>query len=309
MIKTIIHFLVFPGFLFLSVAGGFVSWFDRKITARVHFRKGPPLLQPFYDFIKLLAKETLIPKNSSPGLFLLAPVISFTATILAGILIILPAFGIESGFQGDLIVIIYLLMIPAISLIFGALASGNPLSSLGASREIKLLISYELPFLLTLLALVIRTDMSIKIQEIISEQKLFGPFIGSFSGALGFIVMMMCVQAKLALVPFDLAEAETEIVAGAYTEYSGTPLALFKITRYMLFFIMPSFVVILFLGGFDFKGWNIILSIGKVLLIALLITLVRNTNPRVKIKAAMKFFLVWMNLFAILSVILAVLKY
>ncbi len=307
--KILFQFLIFPGFLFLSITGGILSWFDRKITARVQFRKGPPLLQPFYDFIKLLAKETTIPENSSPVIFLLAPVISLTAIIIAGILILLPAFNISSGFKGDLIVILYLLNLPAISLIFGAIASGNPTASVGASREIKLLISYELPFLLTILAFVIKSDMSIKLEDIIYEQHLFGAFIGSISGILAFIVSMMCVQAKLSLVPFDLPEAETELFAGAYTEYSGTALGLIKLTRYIMLFVLPTFIATIFLGGFNFEAWNIVLSVFKILVLVFLITLIRNTNPRVKIKSAMKFFLVWMNLLAIASIILAVIGY
>jgi len=307
--KVLFQFLVFPGFLFLAIAGGFLSWFDRKITARVQFRKGPPLLQPFYDFLKLLAKETVIPENTSPVVFMLAPIIALSASVIAGILILMPAFGISSGFKGDLIVIIYLLTIPAISLIFGGAVSGNPLSSVGASREIKLLISYELPFLLAILSLVIKADLSIKLEDIIYEQHLFGAFIGSISGILAFIVAMMSIQAKLGKVPFDLAEAETEIIAGAYTEYSGATLAIFKLNQYVLLFVLPSFVVTLFFGGFRFDGWGILWSILKLLAVVLLVTLIRNTNPRVRIKSAMRFFLVWMNLFALAAVILAIFGY
>jgi len=304
--KLLFQFLVFPGFLFLAFAGGFSSWFDRKITAWVHFRKGPPLLQPFYDFVKLTIKETLIPEGASTTLFLVAPIMALTCAVIGGILILMPAFGIASGFRGDLIVIIYLLTIPAISVIIGALSSGNPLASVGASREMKLLISYELPFLLVLLSLVIKSDMSLKISNIISQQQSTGAHISSISGVLGFIVMLMVVQAKLSLVPFDMAEAETEIIAGVITEYSGTPLGLIKLMRWMLLFILPTFSAGLFLGGFNWQGWNIALGVGKILLMVLLVTLIRNTSPRVKIKGAMKFFLIWMNLFALATVILAI---
>ncbi|MBU1078518.1 MAG: NADH-quinone oxidoreductase subunit H [Spirochaetes bacterium] len=309
MAKVLFQFLIFPGFLFLSVVGGILSWVDRKLTARVHFRKGPPLLQPFYDLIKLSVKETTVPENASARVFLATPILALTASVISGILILLPALNISSGFRGDLLVIIYLLAVPAVTTIIGALASGNPLSAVGASREIKLLISYELPFLLTILALVIRSDMSISLSDLIAKQAVSGVFIGSFSGALGFIVIMMVIQAKLSLVPFDMAEAETEIIAGVITEYSGIPLGLIKLTRFILLFVLPSFVISLFLGGFDFTGWNILGSILKIVLIILLITLVRNTNPRVKIKAAMKFFFIWMNLFALLSIILAIMGY
>lgn len=308
MLKLLFQFIVFPGFMFLTAAGGLLSWFDRKITARVQFRKGPPMFQPFYDLIKLSIKETTVPVNASAGLFLIMPLIAFTSVIISGLLILLPAFNITTGFKGDIIVMIYLLTVPAVSIIIGALASGNPLSAVGASREMKLLISYELPFLLAILSLVIKAGMSIHFNDIIVQQNN-GFFIGSVSGVLAFIVILMCVQAKLSLVPFDMAEAETEIIAGVITEYSGIPLAMIKLTRFILLFILPVFMTSLFLGGFNFEKWNILISVAKILGIVLLITLIRNTNPRVKIKAAMKFFLVWMNLFAAAAVILTVYGY
>ena len=135
MAVNLFYFFIFPGLLFTAVAGAFLSWFDRKITARVQFRKGPPLLQPFYDFFKLLlVKETIIPKNGSPLIFLMAPVFAVTGAVLAGVFILLPLFNITSGFRGDLLVIFYLLTIPSFSYIIGSLASGNPLAAVGGSK-------------------------------------------------------------------------------------------------------------------------------------------------------------------------------
>ena len=89
MAINFLYFLVFPGLLFLAITGGFLSWFDRKITARVQFRKGPPLLQPFYDFFKLLlVKETILPKHGSPLIFLMAPVFAVFGATMAGVFIL-----------------------------------------------------------------------------------------------------------------------------------------------------------------------------------------------------------------------------
>jgi NADH-quinone oxidoreductase subunit H len=131
MAINIFYFLVFPGLLFTAVAGAFLSWFDRKLTARLQFRKGPPVLQSFYDFFKLLlVKETILPKYGSPVLFLLAPVLAVSGAAMAGIFILLPLLNISTGFRGDVMVIFYLLTIPSFSYIMGALASGNPLASI-----------------------------------------------------------------------------------------------------------------------------------------------------------------------------------
>src|SRR5665811_762768 len=149
MAINLFYFFVFPGLLFVAVTGAFLSWFDRKITARVQFRKGPPMLQPFYDFFKLLlVKETILPKQGSPIVFLMAPVFAVFGATMAGVVILLPLLNITTGFRGDLLVIFYLLTIPSFSSIIGALASGNPLAAVGGSREMKLILSYELTFLL-----------------------------------------------------------------------------------------------------------------------------------------------------------------
>jgi NADH-quinone oxidoreductase subunit H len=302
--KELFYYLIYPGFLFIAVSGEILSWFDRKITAWVQFRKGPPFLQPFYDFLKLLlVKETILPAKGSKITFLLAPVLSVTGAMIAGILIMLPAIGINTGFSGDIIVIFYLLTIPSLTYIIGALASGNPLAAVGASREMKLIISYELTFLLVVAAVILKAGLSISMFDIIALQQE-GAFIGSISGILLFVVVILTIQAKLGLVPFDMAEAETEITHGSFIEYSGSAYALIKLTKYIMLFILPVFLCALLLGGFRLDGIHILWSVLKVLGIVLLLTLIRNTNPRVKIAQAMRFFFIWMNLIAIVAIVL-----
>ena len=303
--KEIFYFLIFPGLLFSGIIGGILSWIDRKITARVQFRQGPPFFQPLYDFVKLLAKETIIPIKGSATTFILAPVFALFGASISAVFILLPLFGVETGFAGDLIVIIYLLNIPSLTFIIGALASGNPLAAVGASREMKLILSYEVPFILVLISIILKSGMTISLSEIITYQNANGAFIGSLSGIIGFITIIMCIQAKLGLVPFDMAEGEGEICDGIAIEYSGTILAMFKLTKYILLFILPALVTGLYMSGLSFVGINILWSILKLFAVLLLITLIRNTNPRVRIKQAMKFFWVWMNLFAVISIVLA----
>jgi len=300
------YFLIFPGLLFLAVVGGILSWFDRKITARVQFRKGPPFLQPFYDFFKLLlVKETILPKFGSPVTFLMSPVFAVTGATLAGVLILLPLLNITTGFKGDLFVIFYLLTIPSLTYIIGALASGNPLAAVGGSREMKLILSYELTFLLVVAAIMLKAGLKTDLWSIIQAQKDGLPFIGSISGVLLFLVAILSVQAKLALVPFDMPEAETEIAEGIFIEYSGIPYALIRLTKYIMLFILPALLTALLLNGFSFRGMGILWTILKIPGIVLLLTLIRNTNPRVKIKQAIRFFLIWMNLLAITAIALA----
>ncbi len=302
--KYIFNFL-FYGFLLTTIIGLSASWLDRKITARLQYRVGPPFLQPFIDIMKLLGKETLIPKGSSSITFLFAPVLSFAGVMIVATLLWINTINLNKGFLGDIIVVLYLLMLPSIGLLLGGFSSRNPLASLGASREMKLILSYELPFLLAILVPVIKSGLSIKVGEILSFQSHNGVIIGSFSGFLAFLVCLICIQAKLGLVPFDIAEAETEITAGPLIDYSGTPLAIYRLTKNMLLFVLPFFLIILFMGGIRFSGVHILFGILKYIGLVLLITVIRNTNPRIRIDQAVKFFWLVITPLAVISTILA----
>jgi NADH-quinone oxidoreductase subunit H len=305
MAEQLFYFLIYPGLLFAGVVGGLIAWIDRKITARVQFRKGPPLLQPFYDFLKLLlVKETVVPNKGSAFLFLAAPVLGLFGATASALLILLPALGITNGFKGDIIVLFYLLAIPSLMFIIGAMASGNPLSAVGASREIKLILSYELSFILVIIGVILMSDHTLYLEQVLHSQQTGGAHIGSISGVLLFLAALFVIQGKAGLVPFDLAEAETEIAEGIFMEYSGTAYAIIKYTKYILLFILPVFVAEMFLGGLSFEGIHILWSILKIVLVIVLMTLIRNTNPRVKIRQAMRFFLIWVNLLIIIGIVL-----
>ena len=245
-----------------------------------------------------------MPTPGSKLVFLAAPLFAVFGAVMSGVFILLPLLNIYTGFRGDIIVIFYLLTIPSLSFIIGAIASGNPLASVGASREMKLIISYELTFLLVIAGIILKSEQSIDLYSIITLQQSGAPFIGSVSGILLFIAAIFCVQAKLALVPFDMPEAETEISGGIYIEYSGSAYAMIKLAKYIMFFVLPAFITALMLSGFQLKGFHILWSILKILGVVLLLTLIRNTNPRIKIKQAIRFFFVWINLLVIIAIML-----
>jgi NADH-quinone oxidoreductase subunit H len=300
--KILFHYLVFPGFLFASCAGLMACWVDRKVTARIQWRQGPPWYQNFVDIIKLLGKETILPE-AAKGTFLFAPFLGLLSVVLvATILGLSIRFPLES-FLGDLIVVLYLLIIPAISIIVGASSSRNPLASIGVSREMKLVLGYELPFILSVIAIIIKSKGAIQMGAIINHQINFGANLFSLSGALAFLAAIFCLQAKLGFVPFDMSEAEQEIMAGTLIEYSGLPLAMFKLTKALLLYTLPLFMIILFLG----KDLSPAMLFGKYILILVIIILVKNTNPRLRIDQALRFFWGPMTLFAGAAVILAIL--
>ncbi len=305
MARTLFYFIVFPGFLFTALIALLVSWIDRKVTARVQWRVGPPILQPFYDFVKLLGKETIVPQAGSKFTFLLSPLFGLAAVTIVSTLLWLVMISPEKTFLGDLIVVIYLLIIPSISIIIGGFASGNPLASLGASREMKMVLAYELPFILAIFTPVIKAQGIIRLGDLLQYQWANSIFLNSWSGFIAFVVAIICMQAKLALVPFDIPEAETEIMAGPYIEYSGAPLALHKLTRWMMLFVVPIFLVVVFMGGIIFSGLHILWGILKYVLLLVLIILIRNTNPRLRIDQAIKFFWGPVTILAVIGVILA----
>jgi len=293
-VKIFFNYFIFPGMLFALAAGILASWIERKVTARVQWRVGPPLLQPLYDILKLFIKENVIPENASTMTFVLAPVISFAVAALVATFAGLPAFYPSSGFSGDIFVVMYLLMIPSLALIMGGAASANPLASLGSSREMKLILSYELVFWISIAVVIVKTGGTISIAGIMSHTT--APQALSPSGAIAFILALLSMQAKLGRVPFDVAEAETEITSGPYIEYSGPLLGFFKMSQYILLVALPLFVSEVFLGR---------ANVVKYVVLLVVIVLIENTNPRLKITQCLKLFWFILSPLCIIALILA----
>jgi NADH-quinone oxidoreductase subunit H len=296
-----LEFLLFPGLLFTAVAGLVTSWVDRKVTAMVQMRVGPPLLQPFYDIRKYFIKETCVPEGGSVGLFLVAPLIGFAGVTLASMILWRSLLNVEATFVGDLIVLVYLLMMPALGVVLGAFASRNPLASIGGSREIKLMIAYELPLVLVLLVPVVQAG-SIRLGDLVTSTPA-----ASLSGILALLAGIACMQAKLTIVPFDMPEAETELSGGVFIEYSGPPLGVYKLTRAMMLFTMPVLLVALFFGGIATAPGVAAKLLGLLawfVLVALTVVL-RNTTPRVRTDQAVKFFWGPVTVVALVAVALA----
>ncbi|RQW02927.1 NADH-quinone oxidoreductase subunit H [candidate division KSB1 bacterium] len=304
--EYLFYLLVFPGLLFTGTLGLVVGWIDRKVSARFQFRVGPPFLQNFNDFFKLLGKETIITKEAVASLFISAPFIAFAMIVIVSTMIgTAMFFGISFG--GDLFVIMYLLMLYSVMVILGGASTGNVYSSIGAGREIKLLLADELAFILVCLVPIVKSGYTLTLDGIISLQAQNGAFIGSASGIIAFIIGILCIQAKMTLPPFHIPEAETEIVEGPLMEYSGPPLAFWKVSHLMMWVTLPFLLILLFWGGFTLSGLGILWAILKYLLIVVVMIIIKNTNPRVRIDTALNFFWKYAAPLALIAVILAVL--
>lgn len=279
--------MVFVG---TALGGILASGLDRKLTARLQWRKGPPLLQPLYDVLKLFYKEILVPREGAWWFFLAAPVVGLVGVGLVAFYTWNTLVRPDQGFSGDIFVVLYFLLFPSLAVVLAGFASKNPLASMGASREIKLLLFGELPFLLAIAVVIIKTQGAIRLGDIIAYQRTSRPLLASLSGFLAFSIALFSAQAKLGWVPFDLPEAETEIMGGPYVEYSGTPLAIFRMMRMMLLFTFPILLIVLFWGGMAWRGFSILFSFLKWMVVFLVFVLLRNTNPRIRIDQALQWF-------------------
>ncbi len=241
----LVYALIFPGLLFLLAYALFLQYADRKISARMQNRVGPPFLQPFADIVKLLAKEVITPEGVDRKAFDAAPILAFAAVVTAFLYVPVVA-GSPIAFQGDLILVLYLLTLPTIILFLLGWLSRNVFATVGGVRAVTQLFIYEVPFFLALLAPAIAAG-SWNISEIMAWQSahlwilIYQP--------IGFVLALIGLQAKLERTPFDIPEAETEIVAGPWTELTGRRLALMRLTMDVSMVVGSALVAALFLGG------------------------------------------------------------
>jgi len=289
--------VVIPGTV---VLGLIASWIVRKVSALVQWRVGPPLLQPLYDIMKLMGKEILVPQEAQQTIFIAAPLVSLAGILLLSIMLWRIAI-VQTAFIGDIIVAIYLMTLPSLALILGSSASASPHASIGTAREMKLVMGYELSLVLAFIVVIIKTGGQISLAAIAQQAPVL-----SISGFLAFLVALLCIQAKLGFVPFDIAEAETELGGGVLMEYSGALLAVWKLAQAVMLVALPLFLVIVFLGGF---GAHFLAGLGKYVLALVLIILIKNTNPRVRIDQAMKFFWFYCGITMVIAIILAMIGY
>jgi len=277
--------LFFPGLLFAACFGLFLVWVMRKVVARVQWRVGPPIFQPFADFFKLIFKETVIPLGAHRKAFVSAPVLALASILVASLLIPGPASAPVLGFGGDLLVLLYLLTFFAVALVVGGMASGNPLSSTGAGREMALVLSYELSFALCLLVPAVGAG-SLRIEDIVRFSLSKGPIY--FLPAA--VVFFVCMLAKMGLPPFDIPEAKTELMAGIYTEYSGSLLGLLKLSKAIQLYVLSSLLVSLYFPSPSLGVWPIdaALHLAKVVLVVAVLSVLAAANPRARIDPAFK---------------------
>ena len=326
-IKYLAYILIFPGFLFCFLTGLLLCGIDRKLVARMQKRVGPPILQPFYDFFKLLGKETIVPRVANRTVFLIAPLVGLAAQVIIQLFIPVFSFSAFSG-VADVIVILYLLLIPALSVIMGAASSGSPYAGVGLSREMVTILSVELPLVLVLLAVAktvgnaIGTGLCFSLTDIVRYQVTNGSLITKVSMIPAAVAMLLIIPGETGSHPFDAAEAETEICEGMLAEYSGKPLAVYKLSSAVKLLTMTTLFVALFLGGIGggiehalmgsaaggaiaFLLEIIVLFLLCVVLVAVCISLVHAVTARLRVEQIFKYYWTVVTALAAISLILA----
>ena len=283
--------LVFPGFAFLFVWAMAFRWIDRRIIARLEGRIGPPWFQPLADFIKLMAKEDILPLGTDEVVATILPIISLAAVMTASLYIPIASKKVIS-FEGDLIVVLFLLSIPALAYFIAGWISVGVYSVIGGNRALLQYFSYEVPFLMTLSGPAILSG-SWSISQIVHQQAQ--TVWGIFIQPLGFLLALIGLIGKLKRSPLDIPKAKSEIGAGPLTEFSGRKLALWYLTMHMQMVVGIFLLVNLFLGGssvglvFIVKALLIllILSVASVLYARLRIDQLMNLGWRVLVPLAL----------------------
>ena len=311
IVKNLVYVLIFPGALFVSVIGLFLAGIDRKVIAHMQKRIGPPVRQPMFDFFKLMGKETIIPYRANRTVYLAAPVIGFVS--LALVMLFIPIFGFGSAFSGraDLIVILYLVTISGVALIVGGASSGSPYAGIGISREMVTMMSYELPFVLVLLAIARKVggaSLVFSMDAIANWQVANGSTILHWSMIPAAIAFLLVIPAEVGVQPFDVAEAETEICEGPLIEYSGAALGVFKLNTAVKMSIMTGLFTALFLGGIrtGFVVLDVVIFIAICAVVTLIcMTLIHAITARLKIEHLFKFYWTIVAGLALTSLVLA----
>ena len=275
ILLALVAMLVFPCGLFLLVNSVVYEWVDRKLVAQLQNRVGPRWFQPFADLFKLLAKEDVIPEGTNLLLFNGLAIAAIAGTLTAALYV--PIAGITPAFSypGDLVVTIYLLSLPTLCMGIAGMNINSSYSLLGSSRLLTQLFAYEAPLLLALLGPAFATGT----WQLTGITAANGGNWLLFTQPIGFIVAIVTLMGKLELQPFDAPDAETEIVAGALTEYGGRSLALFMLAKKVTLVVGLTLIAALYMGGIA----NPLDYLVKTLALLLVVAIIQTVLTRFRI--------------------------
>ena len=289
MLVTLFQILIFPGAAFLILLAFLFEWIDRKVVARIQSRYGPlytglsGILQPIADFMKLLSKEDITPNSADKPIFTLTPIIHFSLALTALFLIPMINEAAIVSFEGDLIFLMFILALIILTVFLAGYGSASSFSIIGGVRSALQMIGYEIPMALSLIGPALSAG-TLSISGIVQWQSSRGLWT-VFLQPIGFIILIVCLLAELEFAPFDIPEAETEIVAGWRTEFSGRKLALFKLGKDLELLLASALIASLYLGGAQTAGIfpPIVIFLIKTVFALLLLSISRALFARFRI--------------------------
>lgn len=315
LLILILEFVLFPGALFCIAYGWFLEWFDRKLYARFQNRIGPLLtgpkgvFQPFADFIKLLAKEDITPAGADRFGFTVTPLLTLVVSLFTLLFIPIASLSGILSLSGDLLLVLFISTVFGLSIMFAGYFSGNRFSIVGTERTGLQFVAYEIPFALSVISVALATR-SLEIVNIVKYQveTLKLPLV--IVAPVAFIIYLISSLAKLEKIPFDVPEAETEIVAGWQVEYSGKKLAFFRLATDLKMVFVSGLAAALFLGGpygplipglepVFYTIWFII----KTLAVMFILSNLRSLFARYRIDQVIRGFWKYLIPFAVLQIL------
>jgi formate hydrogenlyase subunit 4 len=292
LLTALARLLIFPGLLFAIPFAWVFLWVERKAVALMQGRVGPPFMQPFYDFIKLLGKTNPPRTGVAGGLMKVWPLLALSSA--AGAVALLPVLPNYGGFQGDLIFLLALLEVPSFCIIAAGFSSRSIFGEIGSAREAVLSVSYNIVFLLAI--------VSIAASQHTFRLDALAALPASPLRWLGVAAVLICLPAKLHLNPFSLPNAEQEIYAGPMTEYAGPELAMWELSHGLEWVAATGLVATL--AGPHLTTWwlaaivFVALSVGIVLLLSVL----ASATARLAIDSTVRFYWQCTLIFAVLAI-------
>lgn len=304
MSHALFNILIFPGLAFLCFFGMCAEFVDRKLYARLQNRVGPPWYQPEADFIKLFAKEEIVPVDADSAIFRTIPIVALASVVTSFICIPMWSRDAFLSFEGDIIVVMYFLTLPTLTFFLAGWYSTSLFATLGAVRTLTQLFAYEVPFFMGILspAIVAGTWSLTGITRFYAAHPMYWIF-----NLLGFAVCLLALQGKLEKVPFDIPDAETEIVGGTFTEYSGRLLAFFRMAIDVEMVIGAALLSAAFLPfglGLPVAA-GFVLFVLKVLLIIALLAVLRTVVARLRMDQMVEFCWKYLAAVALFQIVIA----
>jgi NADH-quinone oxidoreductase subunit H len=284
--------LIFPGLLFAVPAAWFLLWVERKAVAMMQGRIGPPFMQPFYDFIKLLGKDTPSRSGVAGLLMKLWPLMAVSAA--AGAVGLLPVLPSSGGFEGDLILLLALLELPSMCIIAAGFSSRSIFGEIGSAREAVLSVAYNVVFLLAI--------VSIAASQHTFRLEALAQLPASPLRWLGVIAILICLPAKLHINPFSLPNAEQEIYSGPMTEYAGPELAMWELSHGLEWVAATGLVATLAAPYIGIWWLAVLVFLALSFLVVLLLSVVAAATARLAIDTTVRFYWQVTLIFAVLAV-------